>query len=70
MASSTRYGGMENAAAIFYATELFKPGSSNESAHCGTKLRINGSATLSLSVSGPDGLAVGRFRDLLRCALD
>ena len=31
VASSTRYGGMENAAAIFYATELFKPGSPNES---------------------------------------
>jgi aminopeptidase N len=31
VASSTRYGGMENAGAIFYATELFKPGSPNES---------------------------------------
>ena len=31
VASSTRYGGMENAAAIFYATQLFKPGSPSES---------------------------------------
>ena len=30
VASSTRYGGMENAAAIFYATRLFKPGSPDE----------------------------------------
>lgn len=31
VASSTRYGGMENAAAIFYAEKLFKPGSPGES---------------------------------------
>ena len=31
VASSTRYGGMENAAAIFYADELFRQGSPNES---------------------------------------
>ena len=31
VASSTRYGGMENAAAIFYAAQLFKPGSPSES---------------------------------------
>lgn len=31
VASSTRYGGMENAAAIFYAGSLFRPGSPNES---------------------------------------
>ena len=31
VASSTRYGGMENAGAIFYADALFKPGSPNES---------------------------------------
>ncbi len=30
VASSTRYGGMENAAAIFYADGLFKPGSPGE----------------------------------------
>jgi aminopeptidase N len=31
VASSTRYGGMENAGAIFYATQLFRPGSPGES---------------------------------------
>jgi aminopeptidase N len=31
VSSSTRYGGMENAAAIFYASQLFRPGSPNES---------------------------------------
>ncbi|MBC7843621.1 MAG: M1 family metallopeptidase [Gemmatimonadaceae bacterium] len=31
VASSTRFGGMENAAAIFYAGNLFRPGSPNES---------------------------------------
>lgn len=31
VASSTRFGGMENAAAIFYAGSLFRPGSPNES---------------------------------------
>ncbi len=31
VASSTRYGGMENAAAIFYAGSLFRPGSPSES---------------------------------------
>ena len=31
VASSTRYGGMENAGAIFYAENLFKPGSPTES---------------------------------------
>jgi aminopeptidase N len=31
VASSTRYGGMENAAAIFYASELFRPGSPTQS---------------------------------------
>ena len=31
VASSTRYGGMENAGAIFYAETLFKPGSPTES---------------------------------------
>ena len=31
VSSSTRYGGMENAAAIFYASQLFQPGSPNES---------------------------------------
>lgn len=31
VASSTRYGGMENAAAIFYATGLFRTGSPSES---------------------------------------
>ncbi len=30
VASSTRYGGMENAGAIFYAEDLFKPGSPTE----------------------------------------
>ncbi|MES3035527.1 MAG: M1 family aminopeptidase [Gemmatimonadota bacterium] len=30
VASSTRYGGMENAAAIFYADNLFRPGSPSE----------------------------------------
>jgi len=30
VSSSTRYGGMENAAAIFYAAQLFRPGSPNE----------------------------------------
>ncbi len=31
VSSSTRYGGMENAGAIFYASQLFRPGSPNES---------------------------------------
>ena len=31
VSSSTRYGGMENAGAIFYANQLFRPGSPNES---------------------------------------
>lgn len=31
VSSSTRYGGMENAGAIFYAASLFKPGSPSES---------------------------------------
>ncbi len=31
VASATRYGGMENAAAIFYAEDLFRPGSPSES---------------------------------------
>jgi aminopeptidase N len=31
VASSTRYGGMENAGAIFYADNLFRPGSPSES---------------------------------------
>ncbi len=31
VASATRYGGMENAGAIFYAEKLFTPGSPNES---------------------------------------
>ena len=31
VASATRYGGMENAAAIFYADDLFRPGSPSES---------------------------------------
>ncbi len=30
VASATRYGGMENAAAIFYAEDLFRPGSPSE----------------------------------------
>ena len=30
VSSSTRYGGMENAGAIFYAGQLFRPGSPNE----------------------------------------
>jgi aminopeptidase N len=30
VATSTRYGGMENAAAIFYASSLFRPGSPSE----------------------------------------
>ncbi len=31
VSSSTRYGGMENAASIFYAEQLFRPGSPSES---------------------------------------